>query len=260
MNADSAALLPRTPSFRLDGKRALITGGGRGLGRAAAIALASAGASVTAVARSRDDVEALAASLKAEGHAAEGHALDVTDVASVNRFVAGAEPFDILVNNAGMNRPKPMVEVSEEDYDAVIDLNVRAAYFVAKAVTARLLETGRPGSIINMSSQMGHVGSPNRTLYCTSKFAVEGLTKAMAVELAPNGIRVNSIGPTFIETPMTAPMFARPEFKEFVLSKIALGRIGEVEDIMGAIVFLASDASALMTGSALVVDGGWTAA
>jgi NAD(P)-dependent dehydrogenase (short-subunit alcohol dehydrogenase family) len=173
--------------------------------------------------------------------------------------VEAADPFDIFVNNAGTNRPKPFVEVPVEDFDAVMNLNVRSAFFAAQAVVRRLLAARKPGSIINVSSQMGHVGGANRTIYCTSKFALEGLTKAMAVELGPHGIRVNTLCPTFIETPMTRPFFENETFRASVLSKIKLGRIGQVEDLTGAIVFLASDASSLMTGSALLVDGGWTA-
>ena len=251
--------LPRTPSFRLDGRRALVSGAGRGIGLAAAAALADAGAHVTLLARSAGEIEAATDAIHARGGAADALALDVLDVAATARAIAAAEPFDILVNNAGTNRPKPLVEVTEDDYDAVLDLNLRAAFFLAQAVARRLMAAQRPGSIINVSSQMGHVGAANRSIYCASKWALEGLTKAMAVELAPHGIRVNTLGPTFIETPLTRPFFEDAAFKASVLTKIKLGRIGQVEDLMGAILFLAGDASALMTGAALVVDGGWTA-
>jgi len=183
----------------------------------------------------------------------------VTDTDQVRRKVMEAPAFDILVNNAGTNRPGPFVDVEPVNFDLVNDLNVKAAFFVAQAVTRRLIAAGRPGSIINISSQMGHVGAANRTIYCTTKFAIEGMTKALAVELAPHGIRVNSIGPTFIETPMTAPFFENEEFRASVLSKIKIGRLGTVEDLAGALILLASDASGLMTGSAILVDGGWTA-
>jgi NAD(P)-dependent dehydrogenase (short-subunit alcohol dehydrogenase family) len=255
----NAAELPRTPSLRLDGKRALVTGAGRGLGLAAAAALAEAGAHVTLAARTPAEIEAGAEAIRATGGAAGALRLDVTDVDDTTRRLGAAEAFDIFVNNAGMNRPKPFVEVSPEDYDAVMGLNVRAAFFAAQAVARKMIAAGRGGSIVNVSSQMGHVGAANRTIYCASKHALEGLTKAMAIELAPHGIRVNSLGPTFVETPMTRPFFQNQAFRDSVLSKIKLGRLGRVEDIMGAIVFLASDASALMTGAALVVDGGWTA-
>lgn len=251
--------LPTTPSFRLDGKRALVTGAGRGIGLAAATALAEAGADVTLVARSKDEIEAAAAQMRAAGDKASAVALDVTDIDAVRAFIGKAEPFDILVNNAGSNRPAFMIDVTVEDFDAIFKLNVRSAFFVAQAVVKRLVEAGKPGSIIHISSQMGHVGGPRRTVYCASKAAIEGLTKAMGVELGPHGIRVNALAPTFIETPMTRPFLQDESFRQSVLDKIKLGRLGQVEDLMGAIVFLASDASALMTGASLIVDGGWTA-
>ena len=251
--------LPVTPSFRLDGKRALVTGAGRGIGLAAAAAFAEAGAHVTLAARSQGEIEAGAAAIRERGGSADVLAVDVTDLAVFEQAVQRSPPYDVFFNNAGTNRPQPFVEVSVENFDTIMGLNVRAAFFAAQAVARRLVATQRPGSIINMSSQLGHVGAAGRSVYCASKWAVEGLSKAMALELAEHGIRVNTIGPTFIETPMTRPFLADPAFKERVLSKIKLGRLGTVEDLMGALVFLASDASALMTGSALVVDGGWTA-
>jgi NAD(P)-dependent dehydrogenase (short-subunit alcohol dehydrogenase family) len=251
--------LTAPPSFRLDGKRALVTGAGRGIGLAAAGALADAGAHVTLAARTASEIEAAAEAIRARGGAAEALVLDVTDLAGMQAAIAGAQPFNILVNNAGTNRPKMLLDVSIEDFDTIMGLNVRAAYFVAQAVARRLIAAKAPGSIINISSQMGHVGAARRTVYCASKHAMEGFTKAMAIELAPHNIRVNSLGPTFLETPLTRPFFENAAFKAEVLSKIKLGRIGQLGDITGAIVFLACDASALMTGSALVVDGGWTA-
>jgi NAD(P)-dependent dehydrogenase (short-subunit alcohol dehydrogenase family) len=251
--------LPATPSFRLDGKRALVTGAGRGIGLAAAAALAQAGADVTLAARTKSEIDEAAAAIRAHGEQAEPLVLDVTDVAAARRAVGAAAPFQILVNNAGMNRPAPLTDVTVEDFDAIFALNVRAAYFMAQAVARRLVEAKLPGSIINISSQMGHVGAARRSVYCASKHAMEGFTKAMAIELAPHAIRVNTLGPTFVETPLTRPFFANESFRKEVLSKIKLGRLGQVEDLTGAIVFLASDASALMTGSSLVVDGGWTA-
>jgi len=251
--------LTRTASFRLDGRRALVTGGGRGIGLTAASALAAAGAHVTVAARTRSEVEEAAAAIRARGDRAEALVLDVTDIPAMQRVIGAAEPFHILVNNAGSNRPKLLMDVSIEDFDAVMNLNVRAAYFVAQAVARRLIAAKLAGSIINISSQMGHVGAARRTVYCASKHAMEGFTKAMAIELAPHNIRVNTLGPTFLETPMTRPFFENRAFRDEVLSKIKLGRLGQLEELTGAIVFLASDASSLMTGAALVLDGGWTA-
>jgi len=251
--------IPATPSFRLDGRRALVTGAGRGLGLACAAALAEAGAAVTLAARTASEIEDAAAALRARGLSAEALAVDITDIAAFAASIAAGPVHDILVNNAGTNRPGPFVEATPESYDLVMGLNVRAAFFASQAFARRLVGEGRRGVVLNMSSQMGHVGAAGRTVYCASKHALEGLTKAMAVELAPNGIRVNSIAPTFIETPMTKPFFENPEFRRQTLAKIKLGRIGTVEDVMGAVVYLASDAAAMVTGTSLVVDGGWTA-
>ncbi|MDO9279712.1 MAG: SDR family NAD(P)-dependent oxidoreductase [Polaromonas sp.] len=252
--------LPVAAGFRVDGKRALVTGAGRGLGLAAATALAQAGAAVTLAARSEGELRSACAAITAQGGQAEYLVLDVTDSKVVAAAIAERPAFHILVNNAGMNRPKPLLDTSDEDIDAVFDLNVKATFYVTREVTRRLLAAGEKGSIINVSSQMGHVGGPRRTLYCATKHAVEGMTKALAWELGPAGIRVNTVCPTFIETAFTAPMFADTVFRDFVVSKIALGRIGRLDEVMGPIVFLASEASSLMTGSALMLDGGWTAA
>jgi NAD(P)-dependent dehydrogenase (short-subunit alcohol dehydrogenase family) len=248
--------LPVTPSFRLDSRRAIVTGAGRGIGLAAAAALGETGAEVTLIARTASEIEAAAGEI---GNGATAAVLDVSDITAVKAFFAERPAFHILINNAGTNRPKPMWEVSEEDYDAVYDLNVKSAFFVAQACAQRMIAEGVQGSLIHISSQMGHVGGPNRSLYCGSKWALEGMNKAFALDLAAHGIRSNTIAPTFIETPLTKPYFEDPAFKAHVLSKIKLGRIGQVEDLMGAIVFLASDASALMTGTSMVIDGGWTA-
>lgn len=247
------------PDFRLDGKRALVTGAGRGIGLAIARAYASAGASVTLCARSSSEVFAEVDRLREQGFDAEPLVVDITDVSAFASHLSQRPSFDVFVNNAGMNRPKPLSEVTEEDFDAVLGLNLRAAVFAAKEISCSMMARGRGGSIINMSSQMGHVGAANRTLYCASKWALEGFTKALAIELGPHQIRVNTICPTFIETPMTQPFFADEGFRASVLSKIKLGRLGTVDDIVGAAIFLAADCSSLMTGSALILDGGWTA-
>lgn len=249
----------QAPSFRIEGKRALVTGAGRGIGLAIAQAYAASGAEVILCARTRSEIEGAANALKDAGLKAEALVADVTDTVSFADQISTLPPFDIFVNNAGTNRPKPLADIDEEDYDAVLGLNLRAAVFAAKAVTVQMVAAGNGGSIINMSSQMGHVGAANRTLYCASKWAIEGFTKALAVELGHHGIRVNTICPTFIETPMTKPFLDEPQFRDAVLDKIKLGRIGTVEDIVGAAVYLASDCSSLMTGSALMLDGGWTA-
>jgi NAD(P)-dependent dehydrogenase (short-subunit alcohol dehydrogenase family) len=253
----------QTPSFQLHGKRAVVTGGSKGIGLAAAHALAQAGAEVMLVARNATDLIAASADITraiGQNSLKISHAsLDVSNTADVENLFKEHGPFDIVVNNAGTNRPRQIDEATDDDLDAVIDLNVKAAFKVLRAASRSLKAAGKSGSLINISSQMGHVGGPKRTLYCASKHAVEGMTKALAWELGPLNIRVNSICPTFIETELTAPMLADPDFKSFVTSKIALGRVGKLEEIMGAVVFLASDASSLMTGSALMLDGGWTA-
>lgn len=255
-----SAALPGEISFSVAGRRAIVTGAGKGIGLALGAALARGGAEVTLVARTPLDVEAGAEALEAEGHTATGVALDVSDVDAVRDFFIQRLAFHILVNNAGTNRPMPMQQAEPEDFDAVIDLNVRAAYFVAQACVRRMLEEDlKGGSLIHISSQMGHVGGVDRSLYCASKWAVEGMSKSFALDLAEHNIRSNTIAPTFIETPMTKPFFEDEAFRASVLDQIKLGRIGQVEDLMGAALYLASDASAMVTGTSLVVDGGWTA-
>lgn len=251
--------LPKTPSFRLDGQRALVAGASSGIGLACATALAEQGAEVTLVARRTDTLTQIAAEMQAQGWQARALALDITDLAATAQAVADHGPFDILVNSAGLARHSRATHTTPEDFDAVMSINLRAAYFLTQAVARGLLAAEKPGSLITISSQMGHVGGLDRAVYCASKHAIEGMTKAMALEFAPAGIRVNTICPTFILTDLTRPTFDDPERRKWVLDKIKLGRAGEVEDIMGAVVYLASRASALVTGTALMVDGGWTA-
>jgi len=255
----NSVVLPTLPSFSLKSKRAVVTGAGRGLGLAVATGLAQAGAHVVLVARSVSEIEQAADSIRAAGGQAQASALDVTDTAAVADFFGSQEAFDILVNNAGTNRPKAMTEVSLEDFEAVMTLNLKSAYFVAQFCVKQMIKASKQGTLIHVSSQMGHVGGVNRSLYCASKWAMEGMNKAFALDLAKYGIRSNTVAPTFIETPLTTPFFEDTDFLKSVLSNIKLGRLGQVEDLMGAVVFLASDAAKLITGTSLVVDGGWTA-
>ena len=251
--------LPRTPSFRLDGQRALAVGASSGIGLACAVALAEAGAEVTLAARSADRLARLVEEMEEAGMAARALPLDVAAIEATEAAVAAHGPFDVLVNSAGLARHGPALETETTDYDAVTDLNVKGAYFLTRAVAKGLISAGRPGSLINISSQMAHVGGIDRAVYCATKHAVEGFTKAMAIEWGKAGIRVNTICPTFIRTPLTQPTFDNPERRAWIEGKIKLPRIGEVEDIMGATVFLASNASAMITGTSILVDGGWTA-
>jgi NAD(P)-dependent dehydrogenase (short-subunit alcohol dehydrogenase family) len=249
--------------FRLDGRTAFITGAGRGIGRACARALAEAGAEVWLAARTREELEAAAAEVRGEGGRAHIVIVDVTVPDQLRKAIAALPSLDVFVNNAGSNIPEPFVEVTDEHLDWLLNLNVRAAFIAAQAAAKKMLASAdrraRGGAIINMSSQMGHVGAVNRTVYCMTKHALEGLTKAMALELAPSGIRVVSIAPTFIETPMTKAMFAKPEFGQWVRDRIPAGRVGQPEDVAAAVVFAASPAASLVTGTSLVIDGGWTA-
>ncbi|WNJ33857.1 SDR family oxidoreductase [Enterobacter hormaechei subsp. hormaechei] len=249
----------QTPSFTLHGKRALVTGGSKGIGFAAAVALAQAGAEVWIAARHRDALDGAVALAAAHQLSLHPVVLDITLTDDVERVLATLPEFDILVNSAGLARHQPFLEVSEENFDAVMALNLRATFFISQRVARNMRAGGKEGSIIHISSQMGHVGGPERSVYCASKFALEGLTRTMALELGDAGIRVNTLCPTFIETDLTRASLADPAFRRYVLDNIKLRRPGTLEDIMGPVVFLASDAAGLITGSALMVDGGWTA-
>jgi NAD(P)-dependent dehydrogenase (short-subunit alcohol dehydrogenase family) len=250
---------PKTPSFRLDGKRALVAGASSGIGLAAAVALAEHGAEVVLAARRAEKLADIVAALRDRGLSAQAMTLDITDVEATRTALGAQDPFDIMVNSAGAARHSKAIDTTPQDFDAVMDINLRGAYFLTQAVAQGMLAAGKTGSLINISSQMGHVGGLDRAVYCASKFAVEGFTKAMALEFGPAKIRVNTICPTFILTDLTRPTFDDPEKRAWVLNKIKLGRAGEVEDLMGAVVYLASDASSLVTGTAMMLDGGWTA-
>lgn len=251
--------IPKTPSFRLDGQRALVTGAGRGLGRAAAHALAAAGAHVVVVSRSRDELQVLVSEIVAAGGNAELAVCDMMDLAAVEALFASRPAVNVLINNAGTNKPAECFDVTPADFDQIMNLNVRSAYFTAQGCARAMVRDGIGGSIINMSSQMGHVGGPRRSVYCASKHAMEGFTRVMAAEWAAHGIRVNTLCPTFIETPLTRPFLQEQDFQDMVKDSILLGRVGQIEEVMGAIVYLASDASSLVTGAPLMLDGGWTA-
>jgi NAD(P)-dependent dehydrogenase (short-subunit alcohol dehydrogenase family) len=251
--------LPKTPSFRLDQKRALVAGASSGIGLACAVALGEAGAKVTLAARRVDALNTLVDKMNASGMRADALPLDVSDIARTQASVESHGPFDILVNSAGLARHSPALDTTEDDFDAVSDVNVKGAYFLTQAVAKGLVAAGKPGSLINISSQMAHVGGIDRAVYCATKHALEGFTKSMAIEWGKAGIRINTICPTFILTDLTRPTFTDPEKRAWIKDKIKLGRPGEVEDIMGGVVFLASEASAMVTGTSLLVDGGWTA-
>ena len=246
-------------SGTLEGRRALVAGASRGIGRACALALTRAGAEVVLLARDAAALDALAGEVARGGGRARTLACDALDVERLQAALDSAPACDVLVNAVGGNDPTPFTEVTLEQYDRLTALNVRTAFFLLQHSAAQLLAAERPGSLITISSQMGHVGAPLRTVYCATKHAVEGLTKAAAVELAPHGIRVNAIAPTFIETDMTRAMFADPAFAGDVLERIPLGRLARPEDVAEAAVYLASDAARMVTGISLLVDGGWTA-
>lgn len=253
----------RLPAFRVDGQMALVTGASRGLGAGIAIGLAEAGAEVALLARDRANLERVARRIDEIGGTPCVIACDVTETTKVRKVIADLPRLDILINNAGINFPEPITEVSDEHLDAILNLNVRAAFVVAQAAVRKMLEDkdrrSKGGAIVNMSSQMGHVGSPDRTVYCMTKHAIEGLTKAMAVELATHRIRVNSIGPTFTDTPLSRRVVDTPEKRNFFMDRIPMGRPATVEDIMAAAVYLCSPAASMITGTHLLVDGGWTA-
>ena len=252
-------ILPTTPSFRLDGKRALVTGGSSGIGLGAAVALAEAGAHVIIAARRQPQIDDAVRHMTDAGLSCEGMVLDIAELDNMSATIAALRPLDVFVNSAGMAIHSPAINTDPTDFDRVMNVNLRGAYFAAQAVAKAMLVDKCAGSIITISSQMAVVGGQDRAVYAASKHAVEGFTKSMAIELGGKGIRINTICPTFVRTPLTEQTFSRPERVQWIEEKIKLNRIGEVEDIMGAVQFLASDAAALITGTALLVDGGWTA-
>lgn len=251
--------LPRTPSMRLDGKRALVTGASSGIGQACAVAMAEAGAHVVCVARGVEKLNATVNDMRANGWSAEALALDMSDLSALSATLKAQAAFDVVVNSAGLARHGPALDTSPEDYDAVMALNLRAAYFLSTGAAHAMKAAGIKGSILHISSQMGHVGGIDRAVYCATKHGLEGMVKSMAIEWGADQIRINTICPTFIRTPLTEATFANPERRAWIEDKIKLGRIGEVTDIMGAVTFLASDAAAMITGTSLLIDGGWTA-
>jgi NAD(P)-dependent dehydrogenase (short-subunit alcohol dehydrogenase family) len=245
-------------SFDLSGRLALVTGAGRGIGEGCALGLAEAGADLVLVSRSREELEQVAQRARALGRRAQVASCDVTSAEEVGAVAAEAGRVDILVNSAGTNIPEPFLEVSEQNFDTLIAVNLKGTFLMSQAIGRSMAERG-DGSIVNISSQMGHVGGPNRTAYCASKHGVEGLTKAMALELASQGVRVNAVAPTYIETPMTRGFLADAQFRADTVGRIPLGRVGNVEDVVGAVLYLASPAAALVTGASLLIDGGYTA-
>ncbi len=251
--------IPKTPSFRLDGRRALVVGASRGIGLASAAALAQAGAEVIAAARSSEDLEEFCSALNAQGCASSPVTLNAVDSAAVDAVFADHGPFDIVVNSVGTNRLAHLVDVTDEDLDYLLEVNVKAAFYIARAAARTMQEAGIQGSIITISSQMGLIGGTDRSVYSATKHALEGMTKSLAWEVGKNGIRVNTVCPTFIETALAIPILERPGVRAWGVSQIALNRLGRIEEVMGPVLFLASDASSLVTGSALMLDGGWTA-
>lgn len=251
--------LPRTPSMSLKGKRALVTGASSGIGQGCAVALAEAGAHVVCAARGVGRLEETVTAMQAEGWSAEALALDIADLDALTAAMKAQAPFDVVVNAAGLARHSPALETTAADYDDVMNVNLRAAYFLSVGAAHGMKSAGHEGSIIHISSQMGHVGGIDRAVYCASKFGLEGMVKAMAIEWGSERIRINTICPTFIRTPLTEPTFDDPARLAWIEEKIKLGRTGTVQDIMGAVLYLATDASSLVTGTSLLVDGGWTA-
>lgn len=249
------------PAFRLDGKVALITGAGGGIGEGIALAFSAAGADLILVARTQSKLDDVARVIRSRGGRVQTVVCDVTDTEAIRQVIRDIPVLDILVNNAGTNFPEPMLDVADTHLDAMLNLNVKACFVTAQAAVEKMLQNpgSDVGSVINVSSQMGHVGSPNRTVYCMTKHAVEGLSKAMAVEFADRGVRVNTLCPTFVDTPMVRRIVDTPEKEAELVSQIPMGHMAKMDDIVGAALFLAGPSARMVTGTALKVDGGWTA-
>jgi NAD(P)-dependent dehydrogenase (short-subunit alcohol dehydrogenase family) len=244
----------------LEGQVVVVAGASRGIGAACAQACAAAGAArLVLLGRTPADLDRVAAQVREAGAAADVRVCDLRVPAQVRAVLGRLERLDALVNSVGVNRPQPFVDVDEATFDLLVDTNLRAAFFVAQAAVRRMQELGRGGAIVTVGSQMGHVGAELRSVYCATKHAVEGLVKSLGVELAPAGIRVLSVAPTFVRTEMTAAQLDDPDVGERLRAQIPLGRFGTPEEVAAAVVFAASPAASLMTGSSLLVDGGWTA-
>lgn len=244
--------------FRLDGLTAVVTGASRGIGEGCAKLLATCGAHVVLIARQGSDLERVTEEIRRGGGTAEYWPMDLRSVHDFKQRLGTLPALDVLVNNVGMNKPQHFLDVDTSTFDEVFDVNVKLSFFCAQAAASRMIETGRRGSIVMISSQSGHVALPERSVYCSTKFAMEGMTKSIALDLAKFGIRVNSVAPTFVATPLTTPFLANPQFKDYVEGSIPLGRMAKIEEVAAAVVYLASPASQIVTGTSLVVDGGWT--
>lgn len=246
------------PLFRLDGLTAVVTGASRGIGEACARLLAQSGAHVVLIARQENDLRRVTEEIRQAGGTAEYWRMDLRSPDEFKQRLGALPGLDILVNNVGINKPQHFLQVDTQTFDEVFNVNVKLSFFCAQAAALRMVETGRGGSIVMISSQSGHVALPERTVYCSTKFAMEGMTKSIALDLAKFGIRVNSVAPTFVATPLTTPFLTNPQFKEYVEASIPLGRMATVEEVAAAVVYLASPASRIVTGTSIVVDGGWT--
>ena len=251
--------IPSTPSFKLNNRKALVTGAYGSIGLGCAVALSEAGADVTIAGKNNDKLDEVILAFKKKGLKADKLIIDANNVNSLKEKIDQKAPFDILVNSIGIAKHSKSSNTNLNDYDHVMNINTKFAYFITQSIANRLISHNKSGSLINISSQMGHVGGIDRAVYAASKHAIEGFTKSMAIEWGKFGIRVNTICPTFIKTNLTKNSFENKEIKKWIKSNIKLNSIGEVTDIMGAVVFLSSDASKMITGSALMIDGGWTA-